>query len=324
MNANTDAKKTDVGMLHVMPKAYRGGKMPATKPEVPKRLAPPEKKQEALNPSPPKPPPPLMVLAPQKKMAPLKKKQRSKLTLFLAIFGILFIVALAIAGVLLLRSTREPAPTLPVVTVTTPPETPSVTTPVTPLPTPTPTPTPLPFPVVPSPGRDSDSDGLTDVEERLFNSNSRLPDSDADGFLDGNEIFHQYDPMKPAPTTVIDSGLAARVEAGGFSLVVPSAWTTEISEDGAMTVTIPSGEMMVFAASPLRSQTFEQWVAPQETNLEFFTTRSLFRAATNKDQMIAFIDMGRFFLRADYTLDGKSLVEFLQTFQMMINSVEVL
>ena len=51
------------------------------------------------------------------------------------------------------------------------------------------------FPEVGVPGTDTDSDGLTDLEESLiYQTNPRLPDTDRDGFLDGNEVFHLYNP----------------------------------------------------------------------------------------------------------------------------------
>ncbi len=84
----------------------------------------------------------------------------------------------------------------------------------------TPATTSEPFPVVVTPGTDTDSDGLTDTEEELiYRTNPRLPDTDADGFLDGNEVFHRYNPGGTAPGTLLESGLASAYQGtSAFSL----------------------------------------------------------------------------------------------------------
>lgn len=46
---------------------------------------------------------------------------------------------------------------------------------------------------------DSDQDGLTDQEEKLYGTDSKNPDTDGDGYSDGAEVKSGYDPTKPAP-----------------------------------------------------------------------------------------------------------------------------
>jgi hypothetical protein len=46
------------------------------------------------------------------------------------------------------------------------------------------------------PERDSDSDGLSDVDEIRYGTNPKLVDSDLDGFLDGDEVKGGFDPLK--------------------------------------------------------------------------------------------------------------------------------
>ena len=46
---------------------------------------------------------------------------------------------------------------------------------------------------------DSDQDGLTDAEEKLYGTDSHKKDTDGDGYSDGVEINSGYDPLKPAP-----------------------------------------------------------------------------------------------------------------------------
>lgn len=46
---------------------------------------------------------------------------------------------------------------------------------------------------------DSDQDGLSDSEEKLYGTNPKNSDTDGDGYSDGAEIKSGYNPLKPAP-----------------------------------------------------------------------------------------------------------------------------
>ena len=46
---------------------------------------------------------------------------------------------------------------------------------------------------------DSDQDGLSDAEERMYRTDPNNPDTDGDGYSDGTEIKSGYNPLKPAP-----------------------------------------------------------------------------------------------------------------------------
>lgn len=46
---------------------------------------------------------------------------------------------------------------------------------------------------------DSDQDGLSDEEERMYGTDPKNPDTDGDGYSDGAEIKSGYDPLRPAP-----------------------------------------------------------------------------------------------------------------------------
>jgi len=47
--------------------------------------------------------------------------------------------------------------------------------------------------------QDTDHDGLSDNMESIYGTDSNNPDSDGDGYLDGEEIVSGYDPLKAAP-----------------------------------------------------------------------------------------------------------------------------
>ncbi len=47
--------------------------------------------------------------------------------------------------------------------------------------------------------QDSDQDGLSNDEEKLYGTNPSVKDTDGDGYGDGIEVESGYDPLKPAP-----------------------------------------------------------------------------------------------------------------------------
>ena len=49
---------------------------------------------------------------------------------------------------------------------------------------------------------DLDNDGLSDLEESFYKTDFRDPDTDGDGYLDGEELASGYDPRIPAPDDV--------------------------------------------------------------------------------------------------------------------------
>ncbi len=65
----------------------------------------------------------------------------------------------------------------------------------TPPPAPPVQPSPEPAPIISV--KDTDADGLTDVEEVVLRTDTLNPDTDGDGFKDGDEMRSGYDPTAP-------------------------------------------------------------------------------------------------------------------------------
>ena len=73
---------------------------------------------------------------------------------------------------------------------------------------------------------DSDKDGLTDEEEKIFGTNSQLVDSDGDGHDDLVEIKGLYDPSKGSGARLFDNEYFNnyRNVEFGYSMVYPANW----------------------------------------------------------------------------------------------------
>ena len=59
------------------------------------------------------------------------------------------------------------------------------------------------FPIASQPDADPDNDGLKNWEEDTYRTDPRNPDTDGDGYLDGEETASGYDPTIPAPNDAL-------------------------------------------------------------------------------------------------------------------------
>jgi cytoskeletal protein RodZ len=100
-------------------------------------------------------------------------------------------------------------------------------------------------------GVDTDQDGLTDVEERLFATDENKVDSDADGFSDGSELKGLYDPTKPEARLDVSGIVNTYVnQTFKYSLLYPSSWVAKAVErtDREVMISSASGEFFTISA----------------------------------------------------------------------------
>ena len=190
-------------------------------------------------------------------------------------------------------------------------------------PEPTPTPVPEPAPVSPfatvlRSGPDSDSDGLSDLEETdVYRTDPHRPDTDGDGFLDGNEVFHRYSPERPQPSTLLESGLVVERTFGpeekSFHVLIPTSWKTNVQGRSDIRVAIPTSETIdiaVLSSLPEAASTFRT-----------SKTKNGFTSHISNDQLEAYLDVGGSIIYFKYNAGAKGTIDYLQTFQMMLNSL---
>ncbi len=252
------------------------------------------------------------------------KKKMSRQTKALLIAGAILVGGLAVGAAVILFSMRTPEVKTPEKPVATRPapvaETPKPadTKPAPATETPA---TASPFPAAAVPGTDSDSDGLTDLEEKLvYQTNSKLPDSDSDGFLDGNEVFHRYNPGGTAPGTLLESGLVKQAAAAAYRVLYPSVWAFA---DGTIVAT--TGEAIVLTTTDLEGKTFAEWFAAQKFSKDFSTSKTKNGYAEHVEEggLMELIETGDgHVVSLRYDARAKASVDYLQTFKMMVNSFE--
>lgn len=181
----------------------------------------------------------------------------------------------------------------------------------------------------PVPGKDTDSDGLTDVEELLYGTNFRDPDSDEDTFLDGNEVFHRYHPLGTAPATLLDTG-AVKVftdAAYPYTLYYPSTWTVALTRDtfGVTFQSARQASISVEWEEKDPSETLDDLLTDvvttaERSEMKEVMTKEGYFGLMSADDRTAYLDMGTAMATMVYDLGGKTQIEYLQTFQMMANS----
>ncbi len=188
-----------------------------------------------------------------------------------------------------------------------------------------------PKPTFPPGGLDTDSDGLTDVEETIYGTSSQKPDTDGDRFLDGNEVFHLYNPAANAPGKLLESGLVrSQVSESGWTLYIPASWTTtpDTTDAGRLNLLTGKGEQFVIAveSNPSR-QPLNAWVAarlnqPIDT-LGDFTTKGGLAGVYSADRMQAWVAWGDAVFHLTYDLQAQPFVNFRTTLEMMLNSLRL-
>jgi hypothetical protein len=290
--------------IHVMPKEFWDGK--AVLPEV--------QKTAALV----APLPVAAIPAPLSPGAVLSKKDPRKQRLILAGGVILFAVLATGAwyGWSLSHQT-------PIVVVETPPV---ETKPVEVKPVET-----KPEPVVPpkpTPGKDTDSDGITDGEERLYGTDARNPDSDADSFLDGNEVFHRYDPLGPSPQTLLDTGTVAIFTSADttWSVYYPIKWKaseadgTVVFQTGSTAKVTVTEQVKVDATTPLADWYKTTLGKNASSDIKSLLTKNGYQELLSNDKLTAYVDAGQKIFVFTYDLKEELSIDFLSTFQMMVNS----
>jgi hypothetical protein len=305
--------------IFTMPEQYRHGK--EAKVVEPKIQTKPVATQTI-----PTIPPPLPKPIPT---LPLKKGFSSS-TKALLIAGVVIVLALIVVGYLLLRTSQPKNENQVQPTSETQP---------TPRPEPEPTQTPEPEsePVVESPfsneivpGKDSDSDGLTNIEETMiYKTNPNLPDTDLDGFLDGNEVFHLYNPSAKSPGTLLEAGFVSKTTiTPKIELIYPLIWQTQTGENLSVSIITTTGE--TFAVSVISqtqealSQTIQNWIGEQggQENVVKTSTKTGKEFYMTQDKRSAIVVVGTDVLSFEYDVFSKTTIDYVQTFQMIINSLQ--
>ena len=183
-------------------------------------------------------------------------------------------------------------------------------------------------------GTDPDADGLSDKEEALFQTDTKRPDSDGDGFLDGNEVFHLYNPSGVAPVGLLESGLVRlyRNASWGYQIYYPTLWSASSTTDGSMVAYLPSpgSESIIItvkntdANTTLRSWYLSQYPTADINLLQSYTSKGGYQGLQDSNRLNTYIKQGSKVFIVTYDL-GKdnTTVWYRRLYDMMLNSLKI-
>jgi len=185
-------------------------------------------------------------------------------------------------------------------------------------------------------GVDSDQDGLTDVEERIYKTDPNNSDTDNDGFSDGNELKNLYDPLRPEARLEV-SGLVNKYtnQTFKYALLYPASWVAKANDrsDREVMISTASGEFFTITvednpnhlspvdwyttvvapgsdSSRLQSFSFDTWAGVMtEDSMTVYLTRNE-KDPTKQTLMYVF----------HYNLNKNTELNYMTTFQMMLRS----
>lgn len=283
-------------LIHTMPAEFRGGKSSMT-PTTP-----------AATPPTPTATPLSKVVPAETAKAPVKSKRMISPVLLMA-GGIIFVAVIALAAYLLLTIN----PTSETV-VAQPPELVEQQQ--------QPVETEAPVVQAPIQGLDQDSDGLTNTEEILFGSDPRNPDTDDDTYLDGNEVYHLYNPRGSNNALLTDAGFAREFQAPELSyrIIFPSRWTVQSGNSSRQETMFraPTGEQV-------RVYVLASAAAPDLSlpALSRLSTKQNYEAILSEDKFTTYIFIDESVYVVTYELKDVLTINFLTTYQMMVNSLLV-
>jgi len=177
---------------------------------------------------------------------------------------------------------------------------------------------------------DLDADGLTDLEEELFETDPGNFDSDDDGYQDGTEVVNLYNPRGVAPIRIIESGLVREYVHSRlrYRFYYPGGWEIGEVDEKADQVLISSItgdyiEIRVFAKEG--GDSFEDWFGDHATgqnilDLVPFENRFKEEGKMREDGLVAYFEKNDLVYVAVYHPVSEGSIAFRHVMEMVMQS----
>lgn len=188
------------------------------------------------------------------------------------------------------------------------------------------------FTVLPA-GKDSDEDGLTDLEESLYATGREKPDTDADSYLDGEEILNLYSPVakgeKLNKSSVVKEYLNNKYS---YSVLYPVSWqlkTLEGTSNEVFFVSVGSEFVDISVVDNMEKLPLHEWYKnnikspDKSTDLADIKVNGLSGIKDSRNMMVYLSGDKQVYILT-YNLAGAKVVNYEATFMMMVNSFTVL
>ena len=177
---------------------------------------------------------------------------------------------------------------------------------------------------------DTDGDGLTDVEEKLYQCEKDNPDTDGDHYPDGLEIINLYSPIVGPSVKLAISGLVGIYTnpTFGYTIFYPTEWLTRAlpeSDNEDVLFTAKTGEFVeILVQDNINNLSILDWYIQQNPNLSSqqikTTTLSGQTAIWNNNRQTIYLTKGDKIYILTYNFGGEEQLNFKSTFLMMLTS----
>ncbi|MFH1233686.1 MAG: thrombospondin type 3 repeat-containing protein [Patescibacteria group bacterium] len=116
-----------------------------------------------------------------------------------------------------------------------------------------------------SAGVDSDNDGLTDEEEKIFKTNSAGSDTDGDGYNDLEEVLNGYNPAGAGRLSTNPNLQIYNNKTYNYDLLYPTAWSqiNNGGDDSIMFKAVDNSFVQVITQNNSEQQTIDIWYKQQ-------------------------------------------------------------
>ena len=180
---------------------------------------------------------------------------------------------------------------------------------------------------------DSDNDGLTDEEERLFDTGVQKPDTDLDGYLDSEELIHLYSPKSGGMARLENSGLVKVYINSTFSykILYPAAWVASATDqtDTLVMFSSDTGEFIeVLIQENPRGLSLRDWYLEQAPTVDAsllgdVISESGIEGLKSPDGLSVYLTGSGYIFVVHYNIGTKIELNYRATFEMMIRSFEL-
>jgi len=176
------------------------------------------------------------------------------------------------------------------------------------------------------PASDLDNDGLSDLEEGIYKTDKNNPDTDGDGYNDGQEVVNVYDPISAGLAKLFNSDLMnTYVDIHSrFNLIYPRDWQTKKDDNNIYFYTSTEEFIAVISAETDKDYiNLEEWYFGQfgenAAGEQKFEIDGI-KAIRAKDGLGVYAIIGENIYSFIYNIGLRNDTNFLTTFNMIIKS----
>lgn len=199
---------------------------------------------------------------------------------------------------------------------------------------PAPPPPPPTLPLALPLATDTDGDGLTDVEEGLFNVDYVNSDTDADGYRDGLEVINLYNPAGFAPHKIEETALVKIYSnpVYNYTIFYPASWLARTLDETQREVmfTSATGEFMqvIVEDNPGRLPLLDWYLTkspganPAEVGTAA-TKHDMLLGIKSPDGLTVYFGKDDKIFAINYNVGVKTELNYKSTFEMMYKSFKI-